>query len=63
MTQTFAEILILTPSVLNAGYLVWIADVLQQIMNDLDEARLIGYVLQAGFRSAREHPAAVSALV
>lgn len=37
MTQTFAEILILIPSVLNAGYLVWIADVLQQIMNDLDE--------------------------
>src|SRR5689334_830181 len=38
MTQTFAEILILIPSALTTGYLVWIADVLQQIMNDLDEA-------------------------
>lgn len=38
MTQTFAEILILIPSVLTTGYLIWIADVLQRIMNDMDEA-------------------------
>lgn len=37
MTQTFAEILILIPSTLNTGYLMFIATVLQRVLNDLDE--------------------------
>ena len=37
MSQTFAEILILIPSTLTTGYLLWIATVLQRVLNDLDE--------------------------
>ena len=38
MTQTFAEILLLVPSVLSTGFLIFIAGVIQGVMNDLDEA-------------------------
>lgn len=36
MTQTFVEILILIPSTLTTGYLLFISTVLQRVMNDMD---------------------------
>ncbi|GHO99722.1 hypothetical protein KSF_097700 [Reticulibacter mediterranei] len=38
MTQTFVEALILIPSTLTTGYLMWIATVLQRVLNDIDES-------------------------
>lgn len=38
MTQTFAEILLLVPTALCAGFVVFLAGVIQGVMNDLDEA-------------------------
>ncbi|GHO46228.1 hypothetical protein [Ktedonospora formicarum] len=55
MTQTLAEILILVPSVLTTGYLIWIADVLQSIMNDMDEptfGRFMHLLYKRGISSA-----------
>jgi hypothetical protein len=37
MTQTFVETLILIPSTLTTGYLMWIATVLQRVLNEMDE--------------------------
>ena len=37
-TQTFVEILLLVPTALCAGFVVFIAGVIQSVMNDLDEA-------------------------
>lgn len=36
MTREFAEILLLVPSTLSTGFLMFIAGVLQNVMNDLD---------------------------
>ena len=38
MTQTFVEILLLVPTALCAGFVIFIAGVIQGVMNDLDEA-------------------------
>lgn len=38
MTQTFAEILILIPTTLEAGFLLAVSGIIQKVMNDLDEA-------------------------
>jgi hypothetical protein len=38
MTRAIAEILILIPSVLYTGYLLFIAGVVQNVMNKMDEA-------------------------
>ncbi len=38
MSQTFAEILILIPTTLSAGFLLAVSGVIQKVMNDLDEA-------------------------
>jgi len=38
MTQTFVEVLLLVPTALSAGFVVFIAGVIQGVMNDLDEA-------------------------
>ncbi len=38
MTQLFAEILLLVPSTLCTGFLVFIAGVIQKVMNELDES-------------------------
>ena len=54
MTQTFAEILILIPSTLTTGYLMWIASVLQRVLNDLDEVsfgRFMPLLYRHGIRS------------
>lgn len=37
MTQTFAEILLLVPSALCTGFLIFIAGVIQGVMNDMEE--------------------------
>lgn len=55
MTQTFAEILILIPSTLTTGYLMFVSAVLQRVMNDLDEAtfgRFVPLLLRKATRSA-----------
>ena len=38
MTQTFAEILLLVPTALSAGFIMFVAGVIQGVMNDVDEA-------------------------
>jgi hypothetical protein len=38
MSKTIVEILLLIPSLLYTGYLLFIADVIQSVMNQLDEA-------------------------
>jgi hypothetical protein len=38
MTQTFVEILLLVPTALGAGFVIFVAGVIQGVMNDLDEA-------------------------
>ena len=38
MTRTFAEILLLVPSALCTGFLMFIAGVIQGVMNEMDEA-------------------------
>lgn len=38
MNQTFAEILLLVPSALCTGFLIFVAGVIQRVMNDMDEA-------------------------
>jgi hypothetical protein len=38
MTQTFVEILLLVPTALCAGFVIFVAGVIQGVMNDLDEA-------------------------
>jgi hypothetical protein len=38
MTQTFAEILLMIPMALTTGFLMFIAGVIQGVMNELDEA-------------------------
>jgi hypothetical protein len=54
MTQSFAEVLILTPSTLTTGYLMFIAIVLQRVMNELDEStfgRFVTLLVQKATRS------------
>jgi hypothetical protein len=54
MTRTFAEILILIPSTLTTGYLMFVATVLQRVMNELDEAtfgRFVPLLLRKATRS------------
>jgi hypothetical protein len=54
MTQTFAEVLILIPSTLTTGYLMFVATVLQRVMNELDEAtfgRFVPLLLRKATRS------------
>lgn len=38
MSKTFAEVLLFAPSALSTGFLIFIAGVIQGVMNDLDEA-------------------------
>lgn len=38
MSQKLAELLLLISSALFTGVVIFVADVLQQVMNDLDEA-------------------------
>ncbi len=38
MSRAFAEVLLLIPTALCTGFLMFIAGVIQQVMNDLDEA-------------------------
>src|SRR5882757_6283176 len=44
MTQRLAEILLFVPSALCAGLLIFVAEVLQRVMNDLDEAAFQRFV-------------------
>lgn len=45
MTQAFVEVLILTPSTLTTGYLLFIAIVIQRVMNELDESTFRRFVM------------------
>jgi hypothetical protein len=59
MNETTAEILILTINALGAGILLFIAGVLQKIMNDMDEAAFKKFV-NALDRTAMSNPFAVT---
>ena len=37
MTQTFVEILLMVPAALCAGFVIFLAGVIQGVMNDMDE--------------------------
>jgi hypothetical protein len=54
MTQTFVETLILIPSTFTTGYLMWIATVLQRVLNEMDElsfGRFMPLLYRHGIRS------------
>ncbi|HEY9074065.1 MAG TPA: hypothetical protein VIN67_08020 [Desulfobaccales bacterium] len=54
MTRPFAEILILIPTVLGTGLLMFVAGVIQGVMNDMDEAefqRFLTSLYQHAIRS------------
>jgi hypothetical protein len=53
MTRAFAEILLLVPSVLCTGFLLFIADVIQKVMNDMDEAGFHRFLLMLDKRAIR----------
>lgn len=53
MTQRLAELLLLVPSALCAGLLIFVAEVLQQVMNDLDEAAFKRFVMILYRRAVR----------
>ena len=53
MTQTFAEILLLVPSTLCTGFLIFIAGVIQKVMNDMDEATFHGFLKMLDKRAIR----------
>jgi hypothetical protein len=53
MTQTFAEILILIPTTLHAGLVLFVADVLQRILNKQDEATFARFVALLYRQAAR----------
>jgi hypothetical protein len=59
MNETTAEILILAINALGAGILLFIAGVLQKIMNDMDEATFKNFV-NALDRTAMSNPFAVT---
>jgi hypothetical protein len=44
MTQKLAEFLLLIPTALFTGVVIFVADVLQRVMNDLDEATFRRFV-------------------
>jgi hypothetical protein len=55
MTRTFAEALLITPSALSAGILIFVAEVLQRVMSDLDEAtfgRIVALLYRRAVRAA-----------
>ena len=54
MNQTLFEILLLVPTALCTGFLLFIAGVIQAVMNDVDEAtfkRLLGVLVKHALRS------------
>jgi hypothetical protein len=59
MTRTFAEILLMVPAVLCTGFLVFIAGVIQNVMNDLDEAEFQRF-LRLLHKHALRSPYAIS---
>lgn len=53
MTRTFAEILLLVPSTLCTGFLIFIAGVIQKVMNDMDEATFHRFLILLEKRAVR----------
>jgi hypothetical protein len=59
MTRTFAEILIIIPTVLGTGLLMFVAGVIQGVMNDMDEAEFKSF-LTSLYKHAIRSPYAVT---
>ena len=53
MTQTFVEILLLVPTALCAGFVIFVAGVIQGVMNDLDEATFKRFLTMLKTRALR----------
>ena len=53
MTRTFAEILILVPTVLESGLLMFVAEAIQRIMNDMEPAEFKRFLTQLEYRATR----------
>jgi hypothetical protein len=60
MTQKRAELLLLVPSTLTTGFIMFIAGVVQKVMNDLDEATFQRF-LTLLVKHAERSPYAISA--
>lgn len=59
MSKTVAEILILIPSALYTGYLLFIAGVVQKIMDEMDEAAFLRF-LNLLIKTATKSPYAIT---
>ena len=55
MTQTFVEILLLVPTALCAGFVIFVAGVIQGVMNDLDEAAFKRFLTIRDFPVPHNH--------
>ncbi len=53
MTRIFVEVLLLVASALATGFLVFIADVIQKVMNDLDEGTFYRFLTLLDKRAIR----------
>jgi hypothetical protein len=53
LTQTFVEILLLVPTALWAGFVIFVAGVIQGVMNDLDEAEFKRFLILLKTRALR----------
>jgi hypothetical protein len=53
MTQTLVEILLLVPTALCAGFVIFVAGVIQGVMNDLDEAEFKRFLTLLKTRALR----------
>ncbi len=53
MTQTFVEILLLVPTALCAGFVIFVAGVIQGVMNGLDEAAFKRFLILLKTRALR----------
>ena len=62
MTRSFTEVLLVVPAVLCTGFLVFIAGVIQKVMNDMDEASFQNF-LRLLDRRALKSPYAISVSV
>lgn len=63
MSRTFAEVLILVPTVLEAGLLMFIAEAIQKIMNGMEPAEFKRFLAALEYRATRSSTAFSVAII
>jgi hypothetical protein len=63
MSQTVAEILIIVATAIEAGLLMFIAEVIQKIMNEMDEAAFKHFLSRLEYRAMRSPTAFTGSLL